>query len=714
MPGLPGEERHRFVAQTTDPVAKQAERLPNKWDPQASRGLSEPELLLYRSNLLGSDLRITNYGGGNTSAKVTMPDPLTREAVDVLWVKGSGGDLASMQLDGFATLYLAKLHALQPLYRGLEHEDEMVGYLPHCTFNLNPRATSIDTPLHCFIPHRHIDHMHADAIIAVAAATNGERLTRTIFGETIRWVPWQRPGFDLGLKVGAAAAAPGDGLILGSHGLITWGETSRDCYDTTLRVIQRAADWLEANSRPDPFGPQVAAPLPAAERHALVAQIAPTLRGLVGPLASKVMHYDDSDRVLAFAGSARCQELAGRGTTCPDHFLRTKIRPLFVPFAPSRETAADLLPRLAALVEGYRTEYAAYYERCKRPESPPMRDPYPVLVLVPGVGLLAFQKDKATARVAAEYMVNTINVMRWAEGVDRYQPLDDQEAFNIEYWPLEEAKLQRMPKPKPLEGRIALVTGGAGGIGGAIARRLLGDGACVLLADLDAAALQRQVAELQKAHGADRVRGVSGDVTSETAVRAAFDAAAREFGGLDILVSNAGIASASPIDETTLATWRRNIDILATGYFLVAREGFSLMKRQARGGSIVFVGSKNALVASAGAAAYSTAKAAEIHLARCLALEGAEHGIRVNVVNPDAVIRGSRIWSGTWRAERAASNRIREDEVEEFYRQRSLLKRNVLPEDVAEAVAFFASDAASKSTGNIVNVDAGNVAAFTR
>ncbi len=690
-------------------------RLPNRWDEAKARDLSEPELLLYRSNLLGSDLRLTNYGGGNTSAKLSMSDPLTGRPVDVLWVKGSGGDLGSMALDGFATLYLDTLQALKTVYRGLAHEDEMVGYFPHCTFNLNPRATSIDTPLHCFIPRRQIDHMHADAIIAIAAARDGERLTRSIFGDRIRWVPWQRPGFDLGLRVGEAGADErAVGLILGSHGLITWAETSRECYETTLGIVQEAADWLDANARREPFGPVVAPPLGLEERRAVVAELAPVLRGLLGPLASKVMHYADSEAVLQFVGSARCEELAARGTTCPDHFLRTKIRPLFVPFHPAHETVASLAGRLAPLVAGYRDAYRAYYERCRRPDSPPMRDPYPVLVLVPGVGLLAFQKDKATARVAAEYMVNTINVMRWAEGVSVYEPLAEQEAFNIEYWPLEEAKLQRLPKPKPLEGRIALVTGGAGGIGGAVARRLLADGACVMVADIDEAALGGAVASLTHVYGADRVRGVPGDVTSEPSVRSMFAAAAREFGGLDILVSNAGIASAAPFEETSLALWERNIDILATGYFLVAREGYALMKRQGRGGSIVFVGSKNGLVASAGAAAYSTAKAAELHLARCLALEGAEHGIRVNVVNPDAVIAGSRIWAGSWRAERAASNRIGEEQVEEFYRQRSLLKRSVLPEDVAEAVAFFASDLSAKSTGNILNVDAGNLTAFTR
>jgi len=702
------------VAHTSDP-ALQADRLLNKWNQDECRGFSEPDLLRYRSNLLGSDLRITNYGGGNTSAKVMMRDPLTRQDVGVLWVKGSGGDLASLQRDGFATLYLDKLLALKALYRGLAHEDEMVGYFSHCTFDLNPRATSIDTPLHCFIPHRHVDHVHADAIIAIAAARNGERLTRDVFGDAVRWIPWQRPGFDLGLAVGAVSSEPGVvGLVLGGHGLITWGDTSRACYETTLRVVQQAADWLSAHSRAAPFGPAIAPPLGEADRHALVAQIAPVLRGRLSELSCKVMHYLDTPAVLDFVGSARCQELAARGTTCPDHFLRTKIWPLFVPFVPGRETADDLASRLDALIAAYRGRYVAYYDRCRRVDAPAMRDPVPVLVLVPGVGLLAFQNDKSTARIAAEYMVNTITVMQWAEGVDEYRPLPEQEAFNIEYWPLEEQKLRRLPPPKPLHGRVALITGGAGGIGRAVAARLLADGAAVTLTDIDAEALHEGVRELQHAHGADRVRGVQGDVTSEAAVRSTFEFAAREFGGLDIVVSNAGIASASLIDETSLATWQRNLDVLATGYFLVAREAMSMMKRQGRGGAIVFVGSKNGLVASAGAGAYGAAKAAELHLARCLALEGAEHGIRVNVVNPDAVIQGSRIWSGKWRSERAASNRIADDQVEEFYRQRSLLKRSVLPDDVAEAVAFFASDRSAKSTGNIVNVDAGNVTAFTR
>ena len=692
------------------------EPLRDRWDDARAAGLSEPELLLYRSNLLGSDLRITNYGGGNTSAKVKARDPLTGKEVDVLWVKGSGGDLGSMKMDGFATLYLDKLASLRSIYRGKEHEDEMADAFAHCAFNLNPRATSIDTPPHCFIPARHVDHMHADAVIAIAAAKDGERLTREIWGGTMSWVGWQRPGFDLGLKVAELARENPKlkGVVLGGHGVFTWADDARSCYKATIQVIQEAAAHLAAKGRKEPFGKPLVLPLPEAERQEFLTQVGPPLRGKLSKQVRKVMHVIDTPEVLEFVGSARAEELAAKGTTCPDHFLRTKIWPLFVPFDPAKEKTADLLPRLDALVEGYRAKYVDYYERCKHADSPAMRDPYPVILLVPGVGILSFQKDKATARVAAEYYVNAINVMRGAEGVSVYSPISEQEAFNIEYWMLEEAKLRRLPKSKGLEGRVALVTGGAGGIGTATARRLLEEGASLVLTDIDQAALDDVRVRLAKEHGQDRVRAFRADVTREESVRQSFGYAVREYGGLDILVSNAGIASASPVDETTLATWDRNIAILATGYFLVARDAFSLMKRQGLDGSIVFVGSKNGLVASAGAAAYCTAKAAELHLARCLALEGAEHGIRVNVVNPDAVIRGSRIWGGAWRQERAASNQIGDEDIEEFYRKRSLLKRSVFPEDIAEAICFFASEQSMKSTGNILNVDAGNLAAFTR
>jgi rhamnulose-1-phosphate aldolase/alcohol dehydrogenase len=696
--------------------AAKPKRLPDRWRDEDCAGQSEAQLLLYRSNLLGSDLRITNYGGGNTSAKIEERDPLTGAPVEVLWVKGSGGDLGSMKRDGFATLYVNKLHALKLLYRGKAHEDEMADYFPHCTFGLNPRATSIDTPPHCFIKHKHIDHMHADSVIAIAAARNGEKLTRQVFGDEIGWIPWQRPGFDLGLRAGALVEKHPElsGLVLGSHGLVTWGASARECYKTTLRVIQKAADWLTANGRPEPFGPLVTPPLAEAERKELLARVAPELRGQLSALQPKLMHYADSAPVLEFVGSKRCEELARRGTTCPDHFLRTRVRPLFVPFQPGKEGAADLLARLPSLCESYRKEYKDYYKRCKRRDSPPMRDPYPVIVLIPGLGLLSFQKDKQTARVAAEYYAQTVNVMHWAEGVDQYLPIPEQEAFDIEYWKMEDAKLQRLPKPKPLEGRVALVTGGAGGIGGAIAKRLAREGAAIVLLDRDAAALQAVAAELAGEISADRVRGIVCDVTVEASVERAFQDAVREYGGVDVVVSNAGIASAAPVDQTTLDTWQQNVDVLATGYFLVAREAFRMMRRQGRGGSIVFVGSKNALVASPGASAYGSAKAAALHLARCLAAEGAEHGIRVNVVNPDAVIRGSRIWSGAWKKQRAQSNKIAEEDVEEFYRKRSLLKRSVLPEDVAEAVYFFTSEASAKSTGNILNVDAGNLTAFPR
>jgi rhamnulose-1-phosphate aldolase/alcohol dehydrogenase len=690
--------------------------LADLWRDEEARGLSEPELLRYRSNLLGRDLRITNFGGGNTSAKVQMPDPLTGAPVEVLWVKGSGGDLGSASLDGFASLYLDKLRGLTSVYKGLARENEMPAYFPHCTFNLNPRAASIDTPLHAFIPRRHIDHMHADAIIALAAARRGRELVAKVFGDSLGWIPWQRPGFDLGLAVGRAA---GDrermnGLVLGGHGLITWGSTSRECYETTLAVIQRAADWLDAHGRSDPFGPIVSPPLPPPDRMRLLATVAPALRGILSAASPKVLHVIDSPAVLEFVGAARCEELAARGTTCPDHFLRTRVRPLFVPFSPERDNADDLIARLPALVDSYRAEYTAYYERCKHPDSPPMRDPSPVIVLIPGLGLLAFQADKQTARVAAEFYESTIRIIRWAEAVDEYEPIPEQEAFDIEYWSLEEAKLRRLPPAKSMAGRIALVTGGAGGIGSATARRLLDEGASVVLVDVDAEALGETRSALEGTYGVDRIRTARCDVTREESVAAAFAEAVREYGGLDILVSNAGIASASPIDDTSIETWQHNLDVLTTGYFLVAREGFRVMKAQRRGGSIVFIGSKNALVASPGAAAYSAAKAAALHLARSLAVEGAEFGIRANVVNPDAVIRGSRIWSGAWRAARAASNKIADSEVEEFYRQRSLLKRSVFPEDVAEAVYFFASERSAKCTGNVLNVDAGNLAAFTR
>ena len=686
------------------------------WDDATAATLSAPELLLYRSNLLGSDMRITNFGGGNTSAKIDMTDHLTGEQAEVLWVKGSGGDLGSIKLDGFSTLYMDKLRSLKNRYRGLALEDEMVAYLPHCTFNLNPRAASIDTPLHAYIDKKHVDHMHPDSVIAIAACANSQALTQKVFEGDLGWLPWQRPGYDLGLKLETLSKEQPHlkGIVLEGHGLFTWGDTSKSCYEITLTIIKRAEDWLAANSKQPAFGGTKFVPLVASERAGLAARLMPLLRGKISQDEYKLGHFDDSPTVLDFVCSTDLLPLAALGTSCPDHFLRTKIRPFVVDFDPLNPHFERLLAGLDDALSAYRAEYLAYYARCKRDNSPAVRDANPIIYLIPGVGMLSFAKDKATARIAGEFYVNAINVMRGANGVDTYVGLPEQEAFDIEYWLLEEAKLQRMPKPKSLAGRIALVTGGGGGIGQAVARQLLQEGACVVLTDIDAEALTQAEQTLIKIAGRDCVATVCANITSEQDIDVILNAAALRFGGIDLLISNAGIASSAPLEDTTLEMWERNQSILVTGYFLVSRSAFRMMKEQKLGGSMVFVASKNGLVASAGASAYCTAKAGEIHLARCIALEGAAHGIRVNVVNPDAVIRGSRIWDGKWKEERAASNKIESADVEEFYRQRSMLKRSVLPEDIAEAVYFLASDKSAKSTGNIINVDAGNAAAFTR
>jgi rhamnulose-1-phosphate aldolase/alcohol dehydrogenase len=691
--------------------------LQNLWDDARASTMSESEKLLYRSNLLGSDMRVTNYGGGNTSAKVMEKDPLTGQMSQVLWVKGSGGDIGSIKMDGFSTLYMDKLHALKSLYRGVEFEDEMVGYLPHCTYNLNPRAASIDTPLHAYVPRAHVDHVHSDAIIAIAASVNSRELTAQIFGDEIGWLPWKKPGYELGLWLEKLAAENPNmrGAVLESHGLFTWADDAKDCYLTTLDIINKAATWLEAQSAGKPaFGGAKFPQLDSAARRAVAAQLMPAIRGLISKERYKVGHFDDNPAVLEFVCSNMMDTLAPMGTSCPDHFLRTKIRPLVVEFDPSNPDISATIAGLAAAVDAYRADYTAYYNRCKHPNSPPLRDPNAVVFLVRGVGMLTFALDKSTARISGEFYVNAINVMRGASAVSTYQGLPEQEAFDIEYWLLEEAKLQRMPRPKSLAGRVALVTGGAGGIGSATAARLLGEGACVLLADIDGPAAEQTAADLGRVYGADMVRSVAMDVTDEGQVIAALTHCAVEFGGVDILVSNAGIASSSPIEQTSLAMWNRNMDILSTGYFLISRETFKMLRVQNIGGSVVFVASKNGLAASPNASAYCTAKAAEIHLARCLALEGAEGGIRVNVVNPDAVLKGSKIWAGEWLDQRASTYKTDKDGLEEMYRQRSMLKRSVLPQDIAEGVYFFASDLSAKSTGNILNVDAGNKEAFTR
>lgn len=692
-------------------------RLANLWDDAKAKGLSEPELLVYRSNTLGSDKRVTNYGGGNTSSKIRQKDPLSGAEVEVLWVKGSGGDSASIKLDGFATLYMDKLQALKGLYRGVAHEDDMVGYLPHCTFNLNPRAASIDTPLHAYVPKPFVDHMHPDAIIAIAAAKDSKALTKEIFGDAIGWLPWKRPGFELGLWLEKFCVEHPEakGVILESHGLFTWGDTPKECYETTISVINQAIEWFERRSEGLAiFGGEVVKSLDAAERRAIAARLMPRIRGLISEKSHKLGHFDDSAAVLEFVNSRDLRPLAALGTSCPDHFLRTKIRPLVIEFDPAKPDVEAVIARLADDIAEYRVGYQAYYDSCKHPDSPPIRDPNAVVYLMPGVGMFTFAGDKATARISGEFYVNAINVMRGASTVSSYVGLPAQEAFDIEYWLLEDLKLQRMPKPKSLAGQIALVTGGAGGIGRATANRLLREGACVVLADIDETALAKANDELAKAYGKDFVRPVLINVTAEEQVISGFAQTAVEFGGIDILISNAGLASSAPIEETTLALWNKNMDILSTGYFLVSREAFRLFRAQKIGGNVVFVASKNGLAASPNAAAYCTAKAAEIHLARCLALEGAEAQIRVNVVNPDAVLRGSKIWTGEWKEQRAAAYKMSTDDLEEHYRSRSMLKRSVFPEDIAEAIYFLASDMSAKSTGNIINVDAGNAQSFTR
>lgn len=692
-------------------------RLQNLWDDAKAAGMSEPERLVYRSNILGSDKRVTNYGGGNTSSKIFQKDPLTGQDVEVLWVKGSGGDSASIKLDGFATLYMDKLRALKGLYRGLAHEDEMVGYLPHATFNLNPRAASIDTPLHAYVPHAFVDHMHPDAIIAIAASKDSKALTKEIFGDEIGWLPWKRPGFELGLWLEKFCLEnpAAKGVILESHGLFTWGDTPRECYEQTINTINKAIAWFETKTAGKAaFGGQVVAPLPADERRAIAARLMPKIRGLISNEFKMLGHFDDSAAVLEFVGSKDLKPLAALGTSCPDHFLRTKIRPLVIEFDPAKPDIDAVVAGLEKATADYRADYAGYYNRCKHPDSPAIRDANAVVYLMPGVGMFTFAKDKATARISGEFYVNAINVMRGSSAVSTYQGLAEQEAFDIEYWLLEEAKLSRMPKPKSLAGHIALVTGGAGGIGKATAVRLLREGACVVLADIDETALAAANDELAKVFGKDVVRPVNLNVTKEEAVISGFAETAVEFGGIDILVSNAGLASSAPIEETSLELWNKNMDILSTGYFLVSREAFRMFRAQKLGGNVVFVASKNGLAASPNAAAYCTAKAAEIHLARCLALEGAAEQIRVNVVNPDAVLRGSKIWAGEWLEQRASTYKTDKEGLEEMYRQRSMLKLSVFPEDIAEAIYFFASDMSAKSTGNIINVDAGNAQSFTR
>jgi len=692
------------------------------WDEAKANAMAGDEvaLLVYRSNLLGADLRLTNYGGGNTSCKAMAKDPLTGEETEIMWIKGSGGDLGSMKRNGLAALYVDRLRSLNNVYRGLEFEDEMVELFNHCIYDLASKAPSIDTPLHGFLPFKHIDHLHPDAAIAIAAAKDGKKITQELFNGTIGWVEWQRPGFDLGLKLKQCLDEnPGiRGIMLGSHGLFTWGDTAYESYINTLEVIERCAQYLEENygKKSPVFGGPKRESLPADQRRMKAAQLAPVLRGFCSSKVKMLGHFTDDERVLQFINSNDLDRLAPLGTSCPDHFLRTKISPLVLDLG----TEADLTDvkavkeKLAPQFEAYRKMYTDYYETCKHANSPAVRDANPVVILFPGVGMFTFSKDKQTARVAAEFYINAINVMRGAEAVSEYTSLPRQEAFNIEYWLLEEAKLQRMPKPKPLSGRVALVTGSAGGIGKAIAKKFADEGACVVINDINADRLSAAKEEMVKLYGKDAVSSTLLNVTDAASIAAAIDDTALAFGGVDIIVNNAGISISKSIAEHSIEEWDRLYDILVKGQFLVSQKGIEVMRKQGFGGDIVNIVSKNAVVAGPNNPGYGSAKAAQAHLTRLMAAELGADKIRVNTVNPDAVISDSNIWAGGWAEGRAKAYGITVEELPAYYAKRTLLNEIILPEDIANACFAFVGGLLSKSTGNALNVDGGVAMGFYR
>jgi rhamnulose-1-phosphate aldolase/alcohol dehydrogenase len=696
------------------------------WDEAKAAELAGDEvaLFIYRSNLLGADLRLTNYGGGNTSVKITDKDPLTGKEVEVMWIKGSGGDIGTLKKSGCAALYVERLRNLENVYRGVEFEDEMVELFNHCIFDLASKAPSIDTPLHGFLPFAHIDHLHPDAAIAIAAAKDGKKITDELFGGEIGWVEWRRPGFELGLELRACleeAAARGvklRGIMLGSHGLFTWGDTSYESYVNTLEVIEKCAEYLEANygkTRPVFGGPKIES-LPEESRKKQASKLAPVLRGFCSSYRTMVGHFTDDQRVLEFINSNDLDKLAPLGTSCPDHFLRTKISPLVLNLTPDEDLSdvAALKEKLTPGFVAYRELYADYYETCKHPNSPAMRDPNPVVILYPGVGMFTFSKDKTTARLASEYYINAVNVMKGAEAVSEYTSLPRQEAFNIEYWLLEEAKLQRMPKPKALSGRVALVTGSAGGIGKAIAKRFAEEGAVVVLNDINEERLAGAKEEFVKKFGKDAVSTTLLNVTDASSIVSAMDAAALAFGGVDIIVNNAGISISKPIQDHTIEDWDRLYDILVKGQFLVTQAGVEVMRKQGFGGDIVNIVSKNALVSGPNNAGYGSAKAAQLHLSRLNAAELGGDKIRVNTVNPDAVIADSNIWAGGWAEGRAKAYGIKIEELPAYYAKRTLLNETILPDDIANACFAFVGGLLSKSTGNVLNVDGGVAMAFVR
>jgi rhamnulose-1-phosphate aldolase/alcohol dehydrogenase len=674
--------------------------------------MSTVDALVARSNRLGADPRNTNYAGGNTSAKGTATDPVTGGPVELLWVKGSGGDLGTLTPAGLAVLRLDRLRSLVDVYPGVDREDEMVAAFDYCLHGRGGAAPSIDTAMHGLVDVAHVDHLHPDAGIAIATSVDGEALTKEIFGDRVVWVPWRRPGFQLGLDIAAVRRANPDaiGVILGGHGITAWGATSDECEANSLAIIAAAQRFIDSRGRSEPFGPVLHETLPEPERSERAAALAPVIRGLASTDRPQVGHYTDSEVVLDFVSRSHLARLAALGTSCPDHFLRTKVRPLVLDLPPSAPLE-QTVDRLRELHAAYRADYAAYYERYATPDSPPMRGADPAIVLVPGVGMFSFGANKQTARVAGEFYVNAINVMRGAEAISTYAPIPESEKFRIEYWALEEAKLQRMPKPKPLATRVALVTGAGSGIGKAIARRLAAEGACVVVADLNASSAADVAAGIG---GIDVAVPVTVDVTDEAGIVRAFREATLAFGGVDLVVNNAGLSISKPLLDTTAKDWDLQHDVMARGSFLVAREAARIMRAQSMGGDIVYIASKNAVFAGPNNVAYAATKADQAHQVRLLAAELGEHGIRVNGVNPDGVVRGSGIFAAGWGAQRAAVYGVEEEKLGEFYAQRTLLKREVLPEHVAAAVFALTGGELALTTGLHIPVDGGVAAAFLR
>ncbi len=707
----------KFLLKTMKNLTKKFNYVDYLWDDQKAEALNDNqvELFLYRSNILGADLRITNYGGGNTSCRTIEKDPLTNEDIEVMWIKGSGGDIGTLNRSGIAGIYTKRLRDLKNVYGGLEDEDRMVGLFNHCIYDLDSKAPSIDTPLHGLLPFTHIDHLHPDALIAVAAAKDSEQVTKEIWGDTMGWVPWQRPGFDLGLQIEKCLEDnPGiRGIVLGSHGLFTWGDTSYECYMNSLEVIEMASEFIEnkIKEKGSVFGGQKIESLPKADRLEKAAQIMPLLRGLCSSENRMIGHFSDTDVVMEYINSNDLERLAPMGTSCPDHFLRTKIQPLVLTLGKNEDLSDSdaIFKKLEPAFEAYRQEYANYYNTCKKANSPAMRDANPVIIIYPGVGMFSFAKNKQTTRVANEFYINAINVMRGAEAITAYTSLPRQEAFDIEYWLLEEAKLSRMPKEQPLSRKVAFVTGAGGGIGKAIADKLAAEGANVVLTDIN----EQSLIEANATYKRDVSTYAICDVTNTESIANAYKKACVEFGGVDIVVHSAGLAISKPLEETTDKDWNILQNVLVKGQFDLAKQSVAIMRKQDLGGDFISIASKNGLVSGPNNVAYGTSKAAQQHMARLLAAELGKDKIRVNTVNPDGVIVGSKIWEGDWAAGRAKAYGITVEELPAHYAKRNLLNEIIYPADIANGV-FALVGVLDKTTGNIINVDGGMANAFVR